>query len=241
MVTAVSARKAATPRRRYVNSSNDFKIHTESHIARVKRLGMELRRARPEELGDVPETMIEEFLGLHDQAKINPGLAPGRARPYLLELYDVYGKKLNPDELKGTRRIIDAINDIDQRVAMDFFKKNGLLDSTGKPGPIARKLLEIEKAADLADRGMSPVATEEFGRPMEPASRFFEKKSEQVRNNPDLSAEQKSSQLRELEKEIQFARTLEQPGVYDRITQGLDFETQRRTLIFQFLNQQLFN
>ena len=112
---------------------------------------------------------------------------------------------------------------MDAEVAMAFFKKKNLLTPEGRPNAVAEKLLELEKIADLVDRGKSPVSAEEFGRPMDSASSFFGKQAERVRTDPALSAAQKSAEISKIEGLAELARALEKPGVYERSTEGLEF------------------
>jgi hypothetical protein len=174
--------------------------------------------------------LIQEFLKLHDQAKVDTDLSHSRPKPILDDLYAIYGKKLSPEEVQAARKIVQELNDIDATIALKFFQKRGLLDADGKPNAIAKKLLEIEKAADLADRGMSPVSPEEFGRPMDPASKFFETQIAKLRAEAESGAKDRAMVEREIEslqRSASLARTLETPGLYERSTRGLDFPTVR--------------
>jgi hypothetical protein len=147
-----------------------FQAHTENHIRRVTILGMELHRAFPREFPLVQPHLLAEFLSLHDQSKVNrtaPFLRKhgleSRAEPLIATLYRNSGRW---DQLTEAERnaIRDELNTVDERVAHDFFARNGLLDADGKPGAAAQQYLRIEKLADSVDTVLSVARGEEFGK-----------------------------------------------------------------------------
>jgi hypothetical protein len=77
---------------------------------------------------------------------------------------------------------------------------------------------------------MSPVSPEEFGRAMDPASKFFETQIAKLRADAESGAKDRTTVEREIEslqRSASLARTLEAPGLYERSTRGLDFPTMK--------------
>ncbi len=141
----------STGENKYVKTFSDFKLYVESHRLRVHALGVAHYNRHPDRYGDLSLATVEEFLSLHDQSKQQESNA--RA------LYAFYGRnqKFMPDILRESFvKVIKHINDYDVKVAEDFFSKNPM------SGSKIERLIEIEKVADLVDRGMDPVAREDF-------------------------------------------------------------------------------
>ena len=63
--------------------------------------------------------------------------------------------------------MIQRMNEIGKRNAMEFFREHGLLDEQGHLTSAARQYQSIEIAADEVHRGMSPRARKEFKKRME--------------------------------------------------------------------------
>lgn len=159
----------------YVTSVEDFYRHTSLHRKRVKALGMELLRQNPEVFSGVRPEQLRIALDAHDMGKISPNAKYVDGRPFYKVLFqEGYGKQINRD-------VVNQLNNHDQRYMQEAFKKAGLAKSPdhtsahrARVQDIRHKIARIEKIADLVDRGMSPVAQEEFGRPMQRAGVFLD-------------------------------------------------------------------
>lgn len=148
----------------YVTRIQDFQQHIELHRARVVQLGMALAESH---FPEISQKDLKEFLKLHDSSKTTKEALP--------RLYQFYGKPPNSEaERERLKEIVIYINAIDQKVAEKYFKEKTLsLD-------MIETFYIIEKVADLVDRSMDPVAAEEFGRKLVPASQFL-KEAELIR------------------------------------------------------------
>ena len=149
----------------FVNSVEDFKMHCNLHQARVVALGLALRaRYYP----NVDVRHLENFLRLHDAAKTTMDSdiysLCGFQSPPLEALYAFYGTTLPRGSKSELGEVTSRVNRIDEAISAIFFKAFGTNE--------AKELREIENLADLVDRGMDPVAAEEFGRPMRLASSY---------------------------------------------------------------------
>lgn len=158
----------------YVNSVEDFYEHTRLHIERVQVLGSELLRSYPELFSGLTPEQVRYSLAMHDRAKLSPMALSSNGRPFYLELYEKYRDK--PD-----MKIIHELNAKDEKWMNDAYRLVGLDDNPSmsqqeraRRSVLREKLKRIERIADLVDRGQSPVATEEFGRPMKAASLYFD-------------------------------------------------------------------
>ena len=181
----VSDIENATPR--FIRSYDEYRLYNFTHILRVARLGLSLWAEQSDKFfHDVNPQILEEFLLLHDQSKIN-GSAEFLSR-HELEAAESISSKLYqnysidfaaiPDAWKKeTGDLVNQLNAVDKDVAIAFFRKKGLLGASEDidSNPLVQKYLNIEKVADLVDRGTSPVTSEEFGRAMLPAHTFFVK------------------------------------------------------------------
>ncbi|MBL6989973.1 MAG: hypothetical protein ISR65_09355 [Bacteriovoracaceae bacterium] len=170
---------------RFVRSYDEYRLYNFTHILRVTRLGMSLWEGeKNDSFADIDPKILEEFLLLHDQSKINYSHEFStrhnifKSETVSSRLYQNYGIDFTaiPDDWKKeTSELVDHLNAIDQQVAIDFFRKKGLLGASEsiENNALVQKYLHIEKIADLVDRGSSPVTKEEFGRAMIPAHTFF--------------------------------------------------------------------
>ncbi|MBL6990889.1 MAG: hypothetical protein ISR65_13980 [Bacteriovoracaceae bacterium] len=171
---------------RFVRSPIEYRLYNFTHILRAARVGLMIRN-QFDQFADVNYRILEEFLLLHDQSKINK--SPNFSQRYSLamgdesissKLFQNYGVDFSgiptawQDE---TKNLVGELNAVDKAVAVDFFRQKGLLGPKEniEDNPLVRKYLLIEKIADLVDRGQSPITPEEFGRPMLPAHTFFVK------------------------------------------------------------------
>ncbi len=151
-----------------IRTSVDFSKYTQLHIQRVQRLGLELKKQYPNHFGDLDDKILQRFLNLHDQSKLKPEI--------LKDLSQFYGRSM--DSLTSTEkihftRLKDALNKQDFEIRLNFLKQNGLMGAEGKISIRGRKILYLEKVADLVDRGSSFGSPIEFGRPMNPASSYL--------------------------------------------------------------------
>lgn len=148
---------------RLVNSVEEFYEHTQKHRARVKALGLELFKSQPTLFEGLNQWQVEQALAAHDQAKVRASSLAPDGRPFYQVLYkEGYGKKMD-------LTIVNALNANDKAIMSVTQEKIGI----GNNPDLQAKITRIEKIADLVDRGLSPVSTEEFGRPMEKASSFL--------------------------------------------------------------------
>ena len=148
----------------FVNNFEDFYNQTKAHCKRVKSLGLRVYELTESKLD---KKLVEAFLDLHDQGKFEDDAES------LHRLYNYYGHDFFDEESKAEKD--QAISDLsykEQAIAGEFFKNNNVSDED------ALELLSIEKIADFVDRGLSPVASEEFGREMKPASQMLTKAKE---------------------------------------------------------------
>lgn len=164
---------AFAPPRQYVQTVDDLERHFKLHISRVVRLGTWIYDNNPGEFSGVTRSQLEEFLSLHDQAKINSSAAfkaefwvePLETPPFIRRLFERYASvnaSLPEAEMEKTKQLIANLNATDSRVGQEFFKRRGMLDKDGKPNEVARQLLRIERIADVVDRKSDPVAQEEL-------------------------------------------------------------------------------
>lgn len=165
------------PRHTLVKNVDDFLRHTSLHVERNRVLASELIAHFPEKFDLVNEELVQAFLKVHDQSKLNPSLTKNGRRFIGERLYEFYGLPdglLSKTERAEKKSLIAELNLIDNIQVMDFFKNNGLLDRSDTPNMAARQLLIIEKVVDFVDRGSSPVTIEEFSRKVSKGSEFVD-------------------------------------------------------------------
>jgi len=149
----------------YVETASDFQKHIQLHRTRVVVLGLALAKVHYPEIS---QEDLKIFLELHDTSKVDPKNSS--------QLFGFYGRPpANLEEKERLKSIVGSINEVDSQVGQKFFQENISLTPTQRS-----QFLTIEKVADLVDRSMDPVATEEFGRQMTRASQFL-KDAEQAR------------------------------------------------------------
>ncbi|MBL6990783.1 MAG: hypothetical protein ISR65_13440 [Bacteriovoracaceae bacterium] len=171
---------------RFVRNYDEYRLYNFTHILRVTRLGAALLKGDAAvKFWDIDQKILEEFLLLHDQSKINGSDAflnrhalQEESESITSKLYQNYGidfAAIPDDWKKETGTLVKHLNEIDLEVAADFFRKKGILGQNEDiaKNTLVQKYLQIEKIADLVDRGSSPVTQEEFGRAMIPAHTFF--------------------------------------------------------------------
>ncbi|PIP92521.1 MAG: hypothetical protein COW00_00240 [Bdellovibrio sp. CG12_big_fil_rev_8_21_14_0_65_39_13] len=161
---------------RYVKNINDFYQHTYLHRRRLIIMGHHLLEEFPDQFTHIDHKILDQFLNIHDEAKLNLDIAQYKGRPLLEALYQYYGrgKHTLSDEAKiEMQEIIKVLNHKDSEIGINFFKKYGFIDKRGRLNETALELLRIEKIVDSVDRGMNQVSIEEFDRSMTPASTFL--------------------------------------------------------------------
>ena len=166
--------------RRYVNSVVDLVAHMHAHIDRTLALSEYLFEHHAAAFGfdSADRNLVKDLIHLHDQSKVNSSKLFQQkfyrpqpdSRTIPERLFEVYGRQ---DLLSQRNAVVRDLNAIDQRVAQVYFERKGLLGADGEPNAKARSLLRFEKIVDLVDRGMDPVAREEFGRPLLRASEYL--------------------------------------------------------------------
>lgn len=167
----------------YVNSLDDFYIHTKNHINNVvnlaeKLLDMVNQSKMLKKYYNIPEgedfNKIKEIvlngIRMHDQAKININKdfleKHGLIKPLYEELYSRYGKGRSEEEWKITKPIIDKLNAIDEEIVNNYAEQFE---------PWLENLIKgIESISDKVERGQNPITPEEMGQPPTIASKFLE-------------------------------------------------------------------
>ncbi|MBL6990888.1 MAG: hypothetical protein ISR65_13975 [Bacteriovoracaceae bacterium] len=169
---------------RLVRTPVEYRLYNFTHILRTTKVGLAVRD-RFDQFDNVDPKILEEFLLLHDQTKINQSpefstryeLATGdeSISSKLFQNYGIDFSAIPPAWQNETKKLVSELNAADKAVALSFFRKKGLLAPTAdlESSPVVQKYLLIEQIADLVDRGESPITAEEFGRPMLPAHTFF--------------------------------------------------------------------
>lgn len=168
--------------RKYVLSVTDFRRHIHLHKSRVTALSLALYDAGFARYGTLRRDTLERYLWLHDQAKLS-----GK---FFFRLYKHYGENLQNSQNKDLQNLIRDVNQFDSEINRVFIADT--------PTNVFL-LTEIVRIADLVDRGLDPVAAEEFGRSLKPASEFLK---------PIV--------------EVELARFLE--SRYTQIVSGLEFK-----------------
>lgn len=156
-----------------VSSLVDFEHHVAHHRQRVLQLGKFLADSYfPQVSGE----LLSSFLSLHDFSKtMIPSEVLERvgwlssSQPFE-NLYNYFGKATGPLETEVEfKSLLQSLNEIDNLIAHDFFSQKINLESSE-----ISLICKIERVADLVDRYMDPLATIEFGRPMQPASLYLD-------------------------------------------------------------------
>jgi len=144
-----------------VNSKSDFDRHLALHRKRVLALGMALRdRFYPH----IDAKELKVFLKYHDIAKTD--LVHGKLHTSIDDLYRFYGTRLSEEQEPKLKNLIELINQTDRRISLMFLDNFRCSEQN-------RKIFKrIEWLADITDRGMDPVASEEFGRKLKAAVEF---------------------------------------------------------------------
>jgi hypothetical protein len=158
--------------RRYVNSKEDFYIHTANHVDNVNmlteeafaRIKKDLKKYRSAfgipshaTLDDDLQKLLMDYMALHDEAKLNTNkvfyFENGRKKAVINDLYTEYGKL-------AAEEVVNVVNSVDKKVGLGFYAARGISETDWR-----RAFLEkIEKFTDGIERGSNPVTSEEMGR-----------------------------------------------------------------------------
>ncbi|MEN0059879.1 MAG: hypothetical protein AAGB31_13655 [Bdellovibrio sp.] len=141
----------------YVSQLSHFRLHITLHKMRVMRIGMHLAQTH---FPEVSLAEVRNFLELHDNSKMDEANAE--------RLFRFYGKRpQNAEEERLLKAIVEHIDQVDDRIREEYLNARPLDPDTKE------KLFIIEKVADLVDRGLDPVASEEFGHRLKVASEYM--------------------------------------------------------------------
>ncbi|MBL6989914.1 MAG: hypothetical protein ISR65_09050 [Bacteriovoracaceae bacterium] len=180
---------AQTPQqgRKLIRNYDEYRVHTFTHILRVTQLGKALFKNAPESFNGVDIKILEEFLVLHNQSKLNKSLeftkrhglqSTESISSQLYLSFNINFDNTTDDLKKEKQDLSNQLNRIDREVAVDFFRKKGILGPSESidSNPVVQAYLNIEQIADVVDSSNADsVFTEEYGRPMLPASEFLKK------------------------------------------------------------------
>lgn len=168
---------------RYVTSLNDFYQHTYLHRKRVMILGQRLLNQFTNDFPQLNSDLLNSFLSIHDEAKLDLETANTHQGSLLEALYRFYGRgvdSLSKREKRELKELVTLLNDLDNQICRQFFIDNDLVLKNGTLSEAAIQLLRIEKIVDSVDRGMNQVSIEEFNRSMTPASQLFHDKDAEM-------------------------------------------------------------
>ena len=167
----------------FINSLDDFYIHTKNHIDNVVLLADELmemiRQSKMlkeyygiDEKYDFDEIkkIVVDGIKLHDQAKVNISeeflKKYNLDQPMYIDLYGRYGKGRSKEEWAITAPLVQKLNEIDEAVMNEYA-------SQFEPW-LKSLILGVESIADKVERGRNPITPEEMGQPAKIASKFLE-------------------------------------------------------------------
>lgn len=148
--------------RYFVTNPAEFNTYVRLHKERTRLLALHLFSAHPQDYDQLSLELVNSFMRLHDLSKSIPEVAQ--------RLYKQYSRPLSTvSEREKTKFIswVNYLNERDRQIGVNFFTRHELNESQ------VQKLLELEKIADLVDRSFDPVAQEDFGKLMVPASEFI--------------------------------------------------------------------
>ncbi len=159
----------------YFKLACEYRIAVTLHQVGVKSLAFKLLEGHPQAFPNIADKyeLVESFLDLHDQAKLDP--------KYFWDLLRYYGVNINQligEQKQKARSLIQSVNLKDSINAQMFFVVHGLVDDYGNLNKIAEELKKLERISDLVDRGSSAVASREFGRSLAKASEFLSEPDE---------------------------------------------------------------
>lgn len=151
-----------------IKTSAEFSEYAQLHIQRVQHLGQELKKLYPKHFRGLDDEVVNEFLSLHDKAKLSPETLKSLSRFYGRSI-----ESLTSAEKVEFLQLKKSLNAKDFEIRLNFLKQKGLADAQGKISFYGKKLFYIEKIADLVDRGSAVGTAQEFGKVMTPASTYM--------------------------------------------------------------------
>jgi hypothetical protein len=169
-ISAFGAQLFEEQERELLKNASTLKTSIIVHRAEVQNLADILLYYREDAFPTLSKNrgLVEEYLSLHDKAKLDP--------VYFWSLVRFFGidfENLDEDEKTFAFELIEEINMRDQLSSQAFFVCNNLIDQDGNLNQVALDLLSLEKICDTVERGLSLLAENEFGRPMVPASKYL--------------------------------------------------------------------
>ncbi len=157
----------------YVRTRSDLQRHYRLHIFRTRRLGLALYDMDPSEFPGVTRDQVDEFLTLHDRAKLDSSAKfqqrfwadPPGGQAILDRLFAIYGVGYSPADPAVQANVLSTVrslNAADRNVGRAYFNSQGMIFEDGQLTNAARSLLRLEHIADIVDRASDPVTMEEF-------------------------------------------------------------------------------
>jgi hypothetical protein len=164
-------------KRKYVNTKNDYNDHNGSHVERVRKMAVAAARAHPDLFSEVDLKLLDEYAGWHDREKF--------LNHFSSKLYKAYGKQVKENDgrpIAGFEhhfKMVDQLNaageDFEWRFFLKYNTDHRFITPNGEYTPLAKLYQVIVKAVDRADRALSEVSPEEFGKLMESLSEYAKK------------------------------------------------------------------
>jgi len=147
----------------YCNNEHDYKVHMELHRIRIVLIATYLFYSDPTKFPGVDEyTLVDYISTQHDSAKLDLSSLIAKR---LMQFYGTPYDKHDPDDKEALRNLVAYINKTDEVRRAKYFKKKNITSQK-----TIDSYLALETIGDLIDRSYDPVAKEEFGRDMYPAS-----------------------------------------------------------------------
>jgi len=145
--------RAPSAQARWVGSPEQFVLAMKLHREKVKLLAMDVYRRFPERFASISASQVVHYIEqIHDLHKLD---APISAR-----MVEYWGKRISqlpePQRSKGLA-LISELNRAEAVDASRFFERYAW------SAEAKRSAKALETIADLLDRGLAPLSTEEFG------------------------------------------------------------------------------
>jgi hypothetical protein len=170
---------AAQSQSHFLNSPEDFYIHTRNHVNNVQTLTGEaftLLKKHPDKwrsLFHIPEgvkvdkklkLLLSDFMAVHDDGKLITNQEflnkQGLEKPLILELNEKKGKTVTANYTASTDPTIVKLNRVDGNVAEEFFQSRNISKDDWR----RKFLFAMEKMVDPVERSENAVTPEEMGR-----------------------------------------------------------------------------
>lgn len=179
-LTAPKSQKLKDP----IHTQADFRLHTEAHVERVKRIALWLvyqERMFEPLRNPKNHSALMDYLNHHDYSKTSvPGIMEQLYRYYGIN-FEPYFKAKAPGEVPDALKKVGPefksfqarFNKIDHDLSLDVLKKHGLARSQTQMTLEGRLIEFVTMIADMSDRPLDPVSKHfEFGREMTPLMLF---------------------------------------------------------------------